>query len=273
MDSSPTISSCTIAGNQADYVGGGIFCTASSPAITGCTITGNHANYLGGGIGCRFLSAPIIANGVIMQNSANSGGGIGIEDASPTVTCCTLRGNTADFGGGVFVLFSVTPPILTNSILWTNSAPEGQEIYVGEASLSVRYSDVQGGEGDVYIAAYGTLMWGEGNIDQDPHFLGVGDAHLAEGSPCIDAGDNSAPGLPPIDIDGQDRILDGDGDFVAIVDMGADEYKKTGYSSVANAEAAAYGSNSLTASGILNELALLLIPICAVIFLRILFSG
>jgi len=113
-------------------------------------------------------------------------------------------------------------------------------------------------------------MWGEGNIDQDPHFLGVGDAHLAEGSPCIDAGDNSAPAVPPIDIDGQERILDGDGDLLAIVDMGADEYEKTGYSSVANAEAAAYGSSSLTASGILNELGLLLIPVSAFITLRIL---
>jgi hypothetical protein len=43
-----------------------------------------------------------------------------------------------------------------------------------------------------------------------------------------------------------------------------------GYSSVTNAVAATYGSNSLVGSGISNELALILIPIGAVIFLRLL---
>ena len=44
----------------------------------------------------------------------------------------------------------------------------------------------------------------------------------------------------------------------------------SGYSAVANAEASTFGSNSLTGSGISNELALVLIPMGAVIFLRIL---
>jgi hypothetical protein len=43
-----------------------------------------------------------------------------------------------------------------------------------------------------------------------------------------------------------------------------------GYSSTANAEASTYGTESLTRSGAFNELALLLIPAGAVLFLRIL---
>ena len=42
-----------------------------------------------------------------------------------------------------------------------------------------------------------------------------------------------------------------------------------GYSTTANAEAATYGSSSLTGSGTFNSLALLLVPVGAVIFMRI----
>jgi hypothetical protein len=41
---------------------------------------------------------------------------------------------------------------------------------------------------------------------------------------CIDKGDNYAPALPPNDIDGEDRTVNGDGANGAEVDMGANEY-------------------------------------------------
>jgi len=66
---------------------------------------------------------------------------------------------------------------------------------------------------------------GMGNIDLDPLFVDAagGDLHLGTGSPCIDEGSNAAPNLPPYDFEGDPRILDGDGDLVAVVDMGVDE--------------------------------------------------
>ena len=66
---------------------------------------------------------------------------------------------------------------------------------------------------------------GEGNISADPLLLDPenGDCHLVPGSPCIDAGTNDAPGIQETDFEDDPRILDGDNDGVAIVDMGADE--------------------------------------------------
>ena len=75
-----------------------------------------------------------------------------------------------------------------------------------------------------------------GNISADPLFVDPsnGDYHLQPGSPAIDAGDNTAPRLlqeqdlhllrPDTDFDGDYRILDGDGDGVAVVDIGVDEF-------------------------------------------------
>ncbi|RMG04336.1 MAG: IPTL-CTERM sorting domain-containing protein [Nitrospirae bacterium] len=68
--------------------------------------------------------------------------------------------------------------------------------------------------------------WGN-NIHADPLFFDPtnGDFHLQSTSPCIDVGDNGAWNLPTTDFEGDDRIIDGDGDGTAVVDMGADEYK------------------------------------------------
>jgi hypothetical protein len=55
-------------------------------------------------------------------------------------------------------------------------------------------------------------------------FAGKTNFHLKMGSPVIDAGDNSAPNLPQLDKSGKPRIVDGDGDGIAVIDMGAYEY-------------------------------------------------
>ena len=101
-------------------------------------------------------------------------------------------------------------PVVVNSILWDDSTPIVDD---GTSSTTVTYSDVR----------YG---WpGTGNIDLDPLFIdpSEGEVHISPDSPCVDAGSNAAPGIPPLDYEGNERVLDGDCDETAVVDMGADE--------------------------------------------------
>jgi hypothetical protein len=64
-----------------------------------------------------------------------------------------------------------------------------------------------------------------GNISLDAMFVdaGAGDFRLLPTSGLIDAGNNSAPNLPPRDLDRHLRVFDGNADALAIVDIGAFE--------------------------------------------------
>jgi len=126
------------------------------------------------------------------------------------VTNCTFSGNSAGYGGGGMHNYYNSAPAVTNCILW-GDGPD--EIYNQQSDPAVTYSDIQGGYDGI------------GNIDADPLFAnpGGGDFHLRPGSPCVDAGTNDALSLPDNDFEGDPRIMDGDGDGEAIVDMGVDE--------------------------------------------------
>ncbi|MBW2661796.1 MAG: right-handed parallel beta-helix repeat-containing protein [Deltaproteobacteria bacterium] len=209
-NSSPNITNCAISSNTA-ISGGGIFCDwNSSPTITNCAISGNSASDEGGGIGCWETSTPTITNCIISSNSGVYGGGIHCEDYStPTITNCTISSNSGVYGGGIHC-YEFASPTVVNSIIWGNSGGGDQIELFDSSSIDITYSDIQGG-------------WtGTGNIDNDPLFVGSSDYHLTT-SPCIDAGTNSAPELSDTDFEGDPRIIDGDNDGTATVDIGADE--------------------------------------------------
>ncbi len=237
-NSSPTISNCRITGNSASWGGGLYFSNPSDPTIIDCTITGNSASW-GGGIYCSGSDATL-TNCTISDNSADWGGGIGCGSSSPIITNCTITGNTASTGGGILYENSGTPTIL-NSILWGNTATDGSEIAllkdpyhsIGCPTLTVSFSDIQGGQSALYLESSCAPNWVEGNIDADPRFIdqGAGDLLLSPGSPAIDAADNGAlPTQVTTDLGGNPRFYDdpftantGNG-IPPIVDMGAYEH-------------------------------------------------
>jgi len=250
--SSPTVTHCSFSGNSAGDYGGGMFNYAySSPTVTSCTFSGNSAANHGGGMGNHTQSSPTVTNGTFSGNSAqlDGGGMYNNSNSSPTVTHCSFSGNSGGYyGGGMFNYANSSPavtnctfsgnsallyggamanysssPTVTNCILWGDTAPSDPEI-AGGGATTVAYSDVQG--------------WPtpgvDGIIDADPLFVDADgaddiygteddDLRLLHGSPCIDAGDGTVV-TEAGDLDGNPRIMDGDGDDVAVVDMGAYEY-------------------------------------------------
>jgi hypothetical protein len=220
------ITNCSITGNNAPN-GGGLsistklveFAESLHVFITNSKIMRNSATQLGGGI-YFFIdnypeSTPLVSfvNSLIVQNTAEEyGGGIYIGDSSTPITKnttiyhltnSTISGNIGKISGGG--IFSESDNLMvTNSILWGNS-PDELSPYNPDYKIS--FSDVQGGHE------------GEGNIDAAPRFVGNGDYHLTELSPCIDKG--TSEGAPDYDLEGNKRPQ-GNG-----YDMGAYEFFKS----------------------------------------------
>jgi hypothetical protein len=226
--SNPTVTTCILSANRATR-GGGMGNCYSNPTVSGCTFNGNKARSCGGGM-YNYSSSPTVVNCTFNGNEARyRGGGMKNIESSPTVTNCAFNGNRADSGGGMYNLSS--SPTLANCILWD---PGAEIVNASDATVTVTYSNVQGG-------------WlGLGNIRTDPLFADadgpdgvVGteddDLRLSPGSPCIDAGDNTAvPSGIVTDLDGNPRFVDDPftpdtGNPGApgppIVDMGAYEYQ------------------------------------------------
>jgi hypothetical protein len=205
--------------------GGGILCkNVSSPLIRNNIIIENYASF-GGGIYCSSDSFPEAANNIIFDNVADwAGGGILCIEASMMIENCTIHGNSASLGGGGIYCIGNSTIDAVNSIFWENAAPKGPDIAVRSAAapsmFTISFSNVKNGPAAVHVDPGCTLDWGPGMIDSDPLFVdaGNGDFHLTFQSPCRASGDNSAPGLPFVDFEGDPRIAHG------TVDMGADEF-------------------------------------------------
>lgn len=160
-----------------------------------------------------------------------------------TITNCTLAYNrsllTGWGGGGILIAGAGANGTVQNTIAWQNwygadpipdpdEGPNESTQIWGDwgAIVTVRDSCLNGG--------WPYRFLGNGNINSDPELSGLelGDLSLGDQSPVIDRGntfvdlDPLLPGfqqLPAVDLAGQPRIVDGNGDGVAAVDMGAYE--------------------------------------------------
>ncbi|HIJ72129.1 MAG TPA: cadherin-like domain-containing protein, partial [Planctomycetes bacterium] len=238
---------------------GGIFVRDGSPQIVNCKFYANSAGATnpaniegGGGLKIGSSGATVI-NCIFVGNTSNQyGGGIFIsDDSNVTISGCSFTENSAAINGGAITSRGGSSTV-ANSVLWSNSSPEGGEIgLLNSSTLEVRYSDVEGGQTGVAVETGSTLTWGAGNIDSDPIYTldpnagadsiwgtaddDYGDISLRSScSPCIDAGDNSdVPVGITTDHNGDDRFVDdpyssdkGIGTS-PIVDMGAYEFPDT----------------------------------------------
>lgn len=251
-NSNPVIEDAIISNNEAEHSGGGIYGPYSNLSINRSVISGNICTSKGGGLyvsnftnsiqntiitnnsaedggGMYFSgSEPILLNLVVADNvSERYGGGIYLSVSDPIIENLTISNNLAEFGSGIFSYRANMD--IKNTILWNTDGDEVQFKDSGNpSSITLEYTDIQGGESSIITNDNGTIYWLDGNIDEDPAFEGTGDHpyNLVEGSPCIEAGtpDTISLYMIPTDILGNHRFWDGDGDGDTLIDMGAYEY-------------------------------------------------
>lgn len=219
--SNHTFEDVVFAGNSASNDGGALYYWSDFPSFRNVVIAGNYAG--------------------------NNGGGYFTSHSGPRMTNVTITGNRAgNVGGAIYRNSTINnATYLHNSIVWNNEDSSG----VGTSSAA------HGGPGANLLNASHTLIQGmfpagTGNLDgtdpaNNPLFAqavdpataptSVGDVRILRGSPVIDQGDNQAPinavvypfvpleGNVLTDLDGFARIVDGDNDTVATVDLGVYE--------------------------------------------------
>ncbi|MCA2000837.1 MAG: sortase [Chloroflexi bacterium] len=222
------VTNSAFSGNSADY-GGGIYSssTGSTVTVANSTFSGNLAPY-GGGIYNGTGSTVTVTNSTFSGHFSIYGYGGGIYNGSTlTVTNSTLSGNSAGYdGGGIYNGSALT---LNNAIIANSAYGSDCVNYPGAASSG--YNNLIESSAN----ACGLTDGVNGNIiGQDPNLgaLTGSPAYfpLNPGSLAIDAGNNAICAAPPVSSQSQNGVLrpqDGDGNSIAICDIGSYELDLT----------------------------------------------
>ncbi len=212
LNSTHRVINCDIKDNIASD-GGGVYFTYGG-AVYDSTLRNNIATNRGGAAYC--IVGGRLQNCLVVDNAAsNNGGGFLLDrignNYTGAVESCTLAGNTANTGGGIFI--GGTNVWVTNTIVYGNTAwSSGPDIYaVGAQTNAFGYC----------CAGFANFAPGRMNLTSDPLFANAaaGDFQLAAGSPCINAGTNQPWMSGALDMGGRRRLDWGGG----AVDMGCYE--------------------------------------------------
>lgn len=233
----PTFDKCLFQQNQADegaalqYWGGSGGFLAPVLVVSNSKFLQNTAVTAGGAV--RSYGDAWFYNTAMWGNSApQNGGAIYISGTNVDLGLrnCTIVNNFSTSGTGGIRAFAGANVDMKNSIAYLNTGPglmvpTFKQVNASGGSFNVQYSCVTPDFTNTPIAGVGNIGTYPAFADSDGSDGIVGnqddDYRLNANSACVDAGSNAdAYGS---DLMGLTRIVDGDGDSVARVDMGAFE--------------------------------------------------
>ncbi len=119
---------------------------------------------------------------------------------------------------------------VTNNIFY-NSSSLASIACNGPGSQTFLNNNIYNTTGPASAGVCSSIVGTNNNISQNPLFTDSSnsDFNLTSGSPSIDTGDNTATNIQATDIIGATRIIDGNNDVTATVDMGALEFNANGF--------------------------------------------
>jgi len=260
---SPTLNMVEFIGNNAEYGGGGMLASTGNLNLNGVNFVGNVAE-TGGGSYFQRSNSKLTNVSYINNFATENGGGVYNTQNQSVMTNTQFSGNRAEYGGAIDNIAHVSTLINTtfsgndatadgggmrifkgnadvyNSVFWNNRDSSGTgtisaTIFLRDTTITLSNSILEdSGGSDSWALDPTRYVNGGFNKDTDPLFVtpvdpataptADGDLRLAKESPAIDMGNNGFINVP-IDLDGNPRIMDGDGDVTATVDMGAYEYQ------------------------------------------------
>ena len=244
-DTHLTLIDSTFENNSAAVLGGVLFTLGGELTIDSSTFTNNFSAGDGGALMLREGTAEIV-NSTFSGNSANGlAGAIRIQDmehlsishSTLTANIADADGNNAGLGGAIWAssnnsgpVWSISHSIIAGNMDLSGTAPDMQSF----SGLEVEFSLIGDDTGANFINVAGNQI-GTSGSPIDPLLGPLQDnggtvmTHaLLSNSPAIDAGSTglvAGVNAPTYDSRGMsfDRIVDGDGDTFATIDIGAYE--------------------------------------------------
>jgi hypothetical protein len=158
--------------------------------------------YLSGVVSFINGSSPVIANNIFHDNQCRA-----INMTLPVGTQPHVVNNTI-FRNSVGIRVDARVPtssqVYENNLIVSNQI--GLEVDFGSAADYPTWKNNDVFKSGTNYSGIPDQRGVGGNISSDPKFLSSSNFHLQSGSPVVDAGDSSAPGLPSTDFDGFPRV-------------------------------------------------------------------
>lgn len=209
--------------------GGGIYISGARVSVIGNVIEFNSASSEGGGLASVSGSFSLIEGNLFHANrSYYQGGGVwslaGMGEPGPRFINNTFIDNEAPVGSAMYISDINGETRIANNLIQATGAGIALQCAPGGNARPPPLTDniVYAPVGDAYGGRCRFLDGSNGNSSAQPIFLGGANFRLHPSSPGVDQGD-VAWSSQTTDLTGGPRVVDGDGDGRALIDIGAYE--------------------------------------------------